>query len=83
MLDLKLTMWYIKLTKSMQKHRGGDYEIVYRVMGLFEVVEERGYSYRRAIQRLNELEKNVQRRRGYYIKRKIDKNKELGKTYFL
>lgn len=52
-------------------------------MGLFEVVEERGYSYRRVIQRLNELEKNVQRRRGYYIKRKIDKNKEIGKTYFL
>lgn len=60
----------------------GNYEIVYRVIGLFEVVEERGYSYRMAIQRLRELEVN-KKGSGIYSKRKIDRSKEVGKVYFI
>ena len=61
----------------------GNYEIVYKVTNFFEVVEERGYSYRRAIQRLDEVRTNEKNSEGYYFKRKIDKNKEVGTIYFL
>ena len=59
----------------------GKYEIVYRVIGLYEIVRERGYSYSYAIKRIAELEEKEKLNIGFFLKRKIDKSKDVGVVY--
>ena len=67
--------------KGMFK-KEGKYDVIFCFANRYEVVEERGYSYHYANERVSELNKNNREKGCWYLKRKTERSKEVGEIYF-